>query len=153
MPLSARDLKVVCQEQNASESGDGYSDHVDTVVAQRKEAESEKVCLTCGAANDVDYNTCRNETCKGKLVKRKIDVSYLISEKSPVKAYSHFSKLVKVKENKISVRSGEPDFLNPNSFVNICQILRNLGLHAGIKKYNSGSRHWLILEVDGTIFV
>ena len=145
-------LKIVCHEQNASESGDGYSDHVDTMVAQRKEAESEKICLTCGAANDVDYNTCRNEACKEKLVKRKIDVSYLISEKSPVKAYSHFSKLVKVKENKISVCSREPDFLNPNSFVNICQMLRNLGLRAGIKKYNSRSRHWLILEVDGTIF-
>ena len=53
MPLSARDL-VVCQEQNTSESGDGYSDHVDTMVAQQKEAESEKICLTCGVANDVD---------------------------------------------------------------------------------------------------
>ncbi len=120
-------LKTVCQEQNESENGEGYLDYVDNIVALPKEAESEKVCLACGAANDVKYNICRNGECKGKLVKRKIDVSQQVKTKSTAKVYSHLDSFVKVKENRISVSSEEPDVLNPNSFVNICQILRNLG--------------------------
>ena len=48
---------------------------------------------------------------------------------------------------------GEPDLCNPNSYENVCLILRNLGHRAGIKKYNeAGNKQWIYLEVVGTIY-
>ena len=35
---------------------------------------------------------------------------------------------------------GEPDFVNPNSFAKINEVLQNIGHRAGIKHYGSGKR-------------
>ena len=145
-------IQAVLEEQFSSEEDHEYHDFVDAVVAQRQEANNEKICLECGAANDIKYNSCRYEPCKGKLVKRKINDSNLTDEKPKVNTYTHFTNLVTVKENNISVKCGEPDFLNPNSFENICQVLRNLAVRAGIRRYNGEQHHWIILEVDSTIY-
>ena len=68
-------IQAVLQEQFPSEEDHEYHDFVDTIVDQRQEANNEKICLECGAANDIKYNSCRYQPCKGKLVKRKINVS------------------------------------------------------------------------------
>lgn len=50
---------------------------------------------------------------------------------------------------RISCMAGEPDFINPNSFYNIIQVLQAIGNRAGIKRYGHGSREWLMIECDG----
>ena len=42
---------------------------------------------------------------------------------------------------------------SPSGFENIVIILRNIGIHAGIRKYvPDGKREWLLLENDGAIY-
>ena len=44
--------------------------------------------------------------------------------------------------------------LNPNSYLNISNILRNIGKRAGIEDYCSeGERKWIYLENDATIYM
>ena len=50
---------------------------------------------------------------------------------------------------KIEYQTGEPDFLNPNGYNNIVQILQGIGERGGIKQYNSGDLEWLFVECDG----
>ena len=64
----------------------------------------------------------------------------------------HFSDYVDTRQNEINVTTGEPDFLNPNSFANISEILVNLGTRAGITQLGGERREWLLMEVDGGIY-
>ena len=148
-------IHAVQKEQKLEPDSHGYYDFIDKIMLRRKEVESEKVCINCGAANDVQYNKGKNIPCTGQLVKRKADVQDIINGQYNIenaRPYVHFSELIETKKNNIVVKAGEPDFLNPNSYDNISQILRNLRLRAGIKKYGSGERDWIILEADGMIF-
>ena len=49
----------------------------------------------------------------------------------------------------INCVAGEPDFVNPNSFATITEVLQNIGHRAGIKHYGGGKREWLFVECDG----
>jgi len=64
------------------------------------------------------------------------------------KLYKHFK--IEPLVNKITVKVGEPDLLNPNSFSNISKNLYNLSKRASISNVD-GCRKWLILECDGGI--
>ena len=107
--------------------------------------------LKCTYLCTLGHTVCRNYPCKGSLTKRKADIKDLVDDSKTHNAYSHFSDSVKVKENNVLIKTGEPDFVNPNSYNNICQIIRNLGVRAGIGRYQTGKRQWLFLEADGTI--
>ena len=62
--------------------------------------------------------------------------------------YDSFDR-IKKKFRDINCVVGEPDFVNPNSFVTIIEVLQNIGLRAGIKHYGGGKREWLFVECDG----
>ena len=64
---------------------------------------------------------------------------------SPYNAFSsHKSSL-----HPISCKAGEPDFLNPCSYDNIIQVIKSIGMRAGVKQYGTGDREWLMVECDG----
>ena len=48
----------------------------------------------------------------------------------------------------INCNSGEPDFVNPNSYATIIQVIPNIGIRAGIKQYGA-VREWVFVEFDG----
>ena len=50
------------------------------------------------------------------------------------------------------VKVGEPTFLNPNSYENCREILRKIGVEAGIERYGGKKRQWVIIECDGLPF-
>lgn len=48
---------------------------------------------------------------------------------------------------------GEPEMINPNGYHNIVEILRNLGIKAGMRMCNLGGlREWLLVEVHGVTY-
>ena len=49
----------------------------------------------------------------------------------------------------IKCETGEPDFINPNGYHNIIQVIQAIGIRAGIKQYGNGAREWLLVECDG----
>ena len=49
---------------------------------------------------------------------------------------------------RIICQAGEPDFINPNSYHNVIQVIQAIGVRAGIKRYGQGSREWLMVECD-----
>ena len=50
------------------------------------------------------------------------------------------------------VKVGEPTFLNPNSYENCREILRKIGVEAGIECYGGKKQQWVIIECDGLLF-
>ena len=56
---------------------------------------------------------------------------------------------IKNKSRDINCVAGEPDFVNPNSFATITEVLQNIGHSTGIKHYGGGKREWLFVECDG----
>ena len=62
--------------------------------------------------------------------------------------YDSFDR-IKNKSRDINCVVGEPDFVNPNSFATITEVLQNIGHRAGIKHYGGGKREWLFVECDG----
>ena len=126
-----------------------YENLIDYFAKEFEEAKTEKICLECGASNDFTYRKCTN--CGGKVEKNVVNIRCFASEQQ-FDPYLHFD--VPFVKNNTTVKVGEPDAFNPNSFVNISVILRNLGKRAGIKKYDSnGTRFWIFVEVDGGIYV
>ena len=109
-------------------------------------SEEEKVCSDCGAAGLVTMRKCRN--CGCELSKIKIDASQYVNEESHINPREHFSRITETCENDIKVIVGEPDFVNPNSFQSVSQILHNIGERAGISRYGGEQREWLFIECD-----
>eukprot|EP00794_Sanderia_malayensis_P018435 gene18435-20284_t len=147
--ISSR-LEVVRKEQRFE--GEQIIDYIDNHVQSLCEAEKEKLCVDCGGANDIAYNTCRN--CNGALAKSKVTISDFIDCNKEIHISKVFADFVDGKKIVCKIRTGEPDLVNPNDYENIAQILRNLGKRAGIKRYIAGGtgRQWLIIEVDGLIY-
>ena len=109
------------------------------------EAENQKVCLNCGCENDLAYRACRH--CgRGELIKETIDFS---NKGHPIfDPYAPFSECFSRLPD-IECTTGEPDFLNPNSYHNIVQVLQSIGERSGVKQYGTGDREWLFVECDG----
>ena len=49
----------------------------------------------------------------------------------------------------VSCRVGELDFINPNGYFNIIQVLQSIGIKAGIQQYGCGTKEWMFVECDG----
>jgi len=45
--------------------------------------------------------------------------------------------------------TGEPEFVNPNGYYNIVQVLQAIGERSGIIQYVTGKREWLFVDCDG----
>ena len=145
-------IRSVSKDQEYCEKNKTFQDFVDKMIELKNETQREKVCLTCGAVNGANRYKCRNAPCDGSLATQEPDYSIILKKLESLDLYKIFESEVHIKKNNISVAAGEPDLLNPNSYENISQILRNLATRVGISRYGTGRRQWIILEVDGTIF-
>lgn len=118
-------------------------DIFDNILEQELQAKSEKHCINCGCEGDSSFRLCRN--CGGKLVKPEVDsFNGQMLDVQPYAAFEQFQSTCP----DINCLTGEPDFLNPNSYQNIIQLLQNIGYRAGVKQYG-GNREWLLIECDG----
>ena len=143
--ISSR-IRTVTQQHKSADI-----DVIDELVEGVRKSKCEKICSDCGARNYAKLRMCSN--CQGHLRKAPFDPNLLCSGEPPVNLYESFSCDVNQNEVKTVICAGEPDFVNPNSYENISQILRNLGRRAGIKQYGGTEREWLLLESDGAIYV
>ena len=88
----------------------------------------------CGCKTDVSHRTCRN--CGAKVSRVPLNGIY-VSEGGGegggrIGPYDSFDR-IKNKSHDINWVIGEPDFVNPNSFVTITEALQNIEHRAGIK--------------------
>ena len=135
--LIEKRLECVKQQQIKTKK-DGLEcckDFIGYYAKEFEEAKAEKICLECGASNDFMNRKCTN--CGGKVEKNVLDLRCFASMQQ-FDPYLHFD--VPLVKNNTSVKVREPDAFNPNSFVNIYVISRNLGKRAGIKKYDSNGQ-------------
>lgn len=117
-------------------------DSIDNALEIALESNSEKACVDCGCEADPSFRICRNY---GEvLIKPTVAVKV---ENFCIDTFESFEQ-VEAQCPSVCFSAGEPDFVNPNSFITIIQILQNIGCRAGIKQYG-GSREWLIVECDG----
>ena len=98
-----------------------------------------KICCTCCAENDISSRLCKNCGQNGSV---KQQYSIPNSQKA-TNLYEVFTAIDST-INSAKVMTGEPDMCNPNSYVNISRILRNLGHRSSISRYVSdGKRHFV----------
>ena len=89
---------------------------------------------------------CIYHNCGCNFIRDTIEMPDLLldGEIYPYQSFENFpSFLLDIMCNTV-----EPDFVNPNSYENITQVIHNIGFKAGIKKY-SGPRKWVFIECDG----
>ena len=98
----------------------------------------------CGCETYESYRVCHN--CGGSVIKETVEPPKLSldDEFSPYKCFESFQSFLP----DINCNAGEPDFVNPNSYATIIQLIQNIGIRAGIKQYG-GLREWLFVECDG----
>jgi len=125
-----------------AELGDSGTDRIDKAIQTEKEIVNEKHCVDCGSEADPSFRVCRN--CGGKLLRPHLDVD---EEQSEMETYGAFEQCKSSCPN-ITCTTGEPDFVNPNSYENIIQVLQNISYRAGIEQYG-GHRKWIFVECDG----
>ena len=77
-----------------------------------KEASKEKISLDCGCEAYVAFKVCRN--CRGKLSRKSIQE---VVSQTAINPYSNYYKNDYSKD--IDLKVGEPDLLNPNSYLTI----------------------------------
>ena len=119
-------------------------DFIDEMIQRRETASLEKICVACGCETDESYRVCRN--CGGSVIKETIEPPKLSmdDEFSPDKCFESFQSFLP----DINCSAREPDFVNPNSYATIIQVIQNIGIRAGIKQCG-GLREWLFVECDG----
>ena len=76
----------------------------------------------------------------------------LDSTDETVNLRDYFPGITSPVDERVEVTLGEPTFQNPNSYESVANILREIGIKSGISLYGTGTREWLFLEVDGTIY-
>ena len=125
------------------------NDTIEQIVCDEKEFGEQKVCVVCGCQNDLSYRICRNPDCGGTVVQEKLHFSkYSNTDYLTVNPYQAFDE-VPGKLPKIKCKTGEPEFINPNGYHNIIQVLQSIGERWGIKQYGNGKREWIFVECDG----
>lgn len=132
-------LKIVQKQHNQSQFDD-----IDFTVQRKKEVSNEKKCITCGCEADITYRVCRS--CGGSVIRENVETPQLLlsDQVSPYDSFLNFKSSLP----KLVCKTGEPDFINPNSYSTIIQVIQNIGIRAGIKQYG-GEREWLFIECDG----
>jgi len=92
---------------------------------------------------------CRNPNCGGKVVKEELDfLMYTNSDYLNIDPYQAFNE-IPARLPDIKCMTGEPEFVNPNGYHNIVQVLQAIGERSGIIQYGKGQREWLFVECDG----
>lgn len=99
---------AIVKEEQFEEHG-RYFEFVDTYVSRQKESESQKVCISCGADNEIKSRKCTN--CGGSLIKEKPEVQDLLQNKTKILPNKHFD-IVDVHDNHFKIKTGEPDMAN-----------------------------------------
>ena len=124
------------------------TDSIDVFLQNKNIVENQKKCVNCGCESDIDYRVCRN--CGGKLIKETVKEPQFAHDEhiSPYKCFDLFKSSLP----DIKCITGEPDFINPNGYEAIVQVIQNIGFRAGIKQYGNGTREWLLVECDGLPF-
>ena len=119
-------------------------DIIDSILTEQQELDNQKRCVECGCEADVSYRTCRN--CEGKVTKETFSFPTLAEETfDPYESFSEYTSNLP----EVHCQVGEPDFVNPNSYDNIIQVVQAIGTRAGVKQYGGGKREWLLMECDG----
>ena len=134
-----------CIDKIVKQSKDVAKDIIDSLLTDRAFIDNQKRCLECGCESDITYRLCRN--CGGKVMKETFSGTTPNEDEyiSPYESFSEYSS----KLPKITCQAGEPDFINPNGYQNIVQVIQAIGERAGIKLYGKGNREWLMVECDG----
>ena len=136
------DMIIFSVSKNRSSN---VADYIHLFVEKRCLSLAEKSCSVCGCEVDFSFRVCRN--CGGKVhssfQKNSLPVGEIIS--NPYESYSSIPSA----SPDIECRVGEPDFVNPNSYRSIIQVIQNIRVRAGIKQYGGDKRNWLIIECDG----
>ena len=144
-------LQIVTKQHKKGHDGNP-SDYIDAHITRENEVSEEKICVECGMENDVAYRICRMPLCGGALIKaQKPDIKNAAKTAEPVtqNGASSFKEKVTLKPNEVSVKPGEPEFVNPNSYETISKVMRKMGNKAGVERYGGNDRHWIFLECDG----
>ena len=127
------------------------SDNIDSIIQQEAETNAQKRCVDCGMESDPSYRVCRNPDCGGRVTKEKIERNVPGSKGHKVDPYQSFATSETFLPE-ISCQAGEPDFINPNGYHNIIQVIKAIGIRAGIfylfftKKSFHYSRRSLLLR-------
>ena len=124
----------------------GSTDFIDKILQKKSKIDSEKICCNCGCEADITYRVCRN--CGGVLDRCNLTKG---QSNEPCLQYDPYISFSDVKPflPDTTCFVGEPDFINPNSFKNLIQIIQNIGVRAGIKQYGGSAREWVFIECDG----
>lgn len=143
-------LKVVFDQQHKYK--EKYVDYIDDHIQCAEAAKKEKICSLCGSENDPTYRSCHMPGCSGSLEWPTLPpVADAAKKMEPATsdAASSYKNTIPVRFNEVSVKPGEPEFVNPNSYQTIVTVIQNIGKRAGLVRYGGDTRQWLFLECDG----
>ena len=108
--------------------------YIDEFLSKQVVAGNEKRCIECGCESDVSDQICRN--CGGKFTKEIFTLK--ITKEIEIDPYASLSQYSSKLPN-ISSQTGEPDFINPNGYHNIIQVIQSIGFRSGIRQYGQGN--------------
>jgi len=106
-----------------------------TLLKERAEIETQKRCLKCGCESDPLYRICRN--CGGQVAREappKLPSDFCDYKANLYSSFEEFSSSLP----DVKFKTGEPDFIDPNGYENIIQVLQAIGFQRGIKQYGNG---------------
>ena len=177
-PFLSEVLDEVAADQDVSE--DGVKDDIDDLVSLELSRETYKECFNpdCTATPEEKKSVPKNKIncpfCKKNLKQSQQSITGT-GESTFAKPKDRHQKSAKGKtfrvtydpemekshsqqirldpsEEHIPPKSylSEPVFVNPSSYSSVITILRNIGKKAGVKKYGSGDREWIVVYCDGS---
>ena len=119
-----------CLEIVVNQFHNSDADIIDLINEEEAELSSQKRCLVCGMESDAAYRVCRNADCGGRVVTEKRERKENSCQNN-VNPYDSFENALTSLPN-ISCQAGEPDFINPNGYHNIIQVIKAIGVRAGM---------------------
>ena len=161
-------IRLVDSEQQVNDS-DNFTDRIDRLVEERMTI----VCSTClkdGISISYPRSKRKCDICQTVLTKQistgnemkvansivRVEVKECGMKKTVVDAYpmrERYGQIpAKLPNQTPQPKTGEPSFVDPNSFSSCTFVLRKIGREAGIMKYGTGTRQWLIICCDGLPF-
>ena len=109
-------------------------DCINEFLSKQVVAGNEKRCTECGCESDVSNQICRNSG--GKFTKEIFTLKNAKEiEIDPNRSFPQYNS----KLPNISFQTGEPDFVNPNRYHNIIQVIQSIGFRSGIRQYGQGN--------------
>ena len=123
-------LQLLEREQNMKPLTKNCAYEVDKFVERKKESYAEKICIECGAANNLKYRLCTS--CNEKLTNKEFTILNQDKLSKYTDLYQSFQFSPISSDTQVTV--GEPDMVSPSRYENIVCILRNIGVRAGNDK-------------------